>query len=280
MTTHQVLLMPRRTKSHTNKIAIPMGKHVLVPALTLSLALASSWVQAADAPVLVSSTGVFAAPTGEAMLYADDPKDWTRPKVVVPPTFPSGELKADKSGYVDIEVQVDEVGKVTSSRVVKSMPENKAFETAALEQVGLWLFHPKLSAQCTPIQSTSTTRVWFETRSNEGVVSVSGAASPSIPAARQVTMLNRHQTLSSIQYPQELRRVGAQADLYAVMTVDAATGSTRAVDVSWMQSNSKSSHTKTRFKNAAVDSLMNAKFAPVVGNNYQVCVPLSFRLTS
>ncbi len=232
----------------------------------------------------LSGAQTFVAPTGEEMLFSDDPKDWSRPQTVIPPAYPSAELKAGSAGYVDVEVKVNEIGRVISSRIVKSMPENKAFESATAAQINLWTFHPKLTAECAPTTFVSNVRVWFENRNGEGVISVSGTPSTLAPpektAARKAEFLNRKETISSVRYPEALRKSGTQANVYSVITVDAATGNAKAVDISWIKATDATELTKLRLSNAIKLPMMDAKFIPTSGSNYKVCIPFTFRLTT
>ena len=260
------------------KYCFPCFKpHIWTSGVSLLFLSVLGWAQSSGAQT-------FIAPTGEEMLFSDDPKDWARPQTVVPPTYPSAELKAGSAGYVDVEIQVNEIGRVISSRVVKSMPENKAFESATVAQINLWTFHPKLTAACTPTVSVSNVRIWFENRNGEGVISVSGTPSTVAPsektAARKAEFLNRKETISSVKYPAALRKSGTQANVYSVITVDAATGTTKAVDISWIKATDATELTKLRLSNAIKVPMMDAKFIPTNGSIYKVCIPFIFRLTA
>lgn len=263
---------------HSTRPAIT-GSSTLSALFCLLLATVSSASFAQIEPLFVTTTG-------EEMLFTDDPKDWARPRIVLPPTYPLNELRANTAASVDIEVQIDERGKVVDSRVLKSVPENKAFEAAVSEVITRWTFHTKMNAECMPIPYTTNQRVWFEVRDGKGVVSVSGSSSSSTTAtnsspitARKIVMLNRLEVFRSVRYPMQARRDGAQADLYAVMSIDAATGEVKAIDITWLKLDGKASvGTKQHFRDAATEPLMRGKFAPLEGKPYKVCIPISFRL--
>ena len=265
-----------------------IGRHSTRPAFTgsstvsaffcLLLATVSSASFAQIKPLLVTATG-------EEMLFTDDPKDWSRPRIVLPPSYPLNELRANMAASVDIEVQIDELGKVIGTRVLKSVPENKAFEAAVSEVITHWRFYTKMNAECMPIPHTTNQRIWFEVRDGKGVISVSGSSSSSTTAtnsspttARQIVMLNRSEVLRSVRYPMQARRDEVQADLFAVMSIDAATGEVKSVDITWLTLDGKASiGTKQHFRDAVTEALMNGKFAHFEGGPYKVCAPMSFR---
>ena len=130
----------------------------IAPLLCLWLATLATFPASAQIALDASSD------VTEEMLFADDPKSWLRPKAIVPPEFPAEQLKAKATGYVDIDVSIDKAGKVTSARIVKSNPENKAFEMAVSETIKYWLFRQRADVNCEPIARTSNVRVWFDIR--------------------------------------------------------------------------------------------------------------------
>ncbi|MEO8384872.1 MAG: energy transducer TonB [Betaproteobacteria bacterium] len=219
----------------------------------------------------------------EEMLFADDPNGWARPKVVVPPDFPVDQLTANASGHVDAEFGFDQKGSVKQVRIVKSEPQNPAFERAVLDVAKLWLFSAVLNKDCVPVDSTGNVRIWFEIRDGKGVVSVSGnvrpasAANDSLP--RKMEWANRAVILGAVRYPNSARRDGVQADLLVAVRVEAASGNATDSVVTWMEVSSGATATVAEsFKTAVLKSLRFAKFKPKDGNNYRVCIPYSFRL--
>lgn len=218
----------------------------------------------------------------EEMLFADDPKDWAKPKVVVPPEFPIDQLAANARGYVDVEVELNQNGSVKAARIVKSEPQNTGFEKAVLEVVKLWLFHAALNNGCVPRESTGNARIWFEVRDGKGVVSVSGkmeAATPVGDLPRKMEWESRLEQLATVRYPVTALRDRVEADLFAAVRVDAPTGAAIVTVVTWIETSRNATATVAEsFKSAAVKSLKLAKFKPREGKDYSVCVPFKFRL--
>ena len=246
-------------------------------AISLLGTLLISWNASGETNVYTSTA------VTEEMLFADDPKDWAKPKVVVPPEFPGDQLAANTRGYVDVEVELNQNGSVKTARIVKSEPQNTGFEKAVLEVVKLWLFHAALNNGCVPRESTGNARIWFEVRDGKGVVSISGnvtaTAVPMNSPQRTVEWENRQETLASLGYPVTARLEGVQANLFAAVRIDAATGIVTDAAVTWIETLRYASGRVTEsFKIAAVKSLKLAKFKPREGKDYSVCVPFTFRL--
>ncbi|MBL8523427.1 MAG: TonB family protein [Betaproteobacteria bacterium] len=222
-----------------------------------------------------------AVANSEEMLFADDPKNWARPKVVVTPTFPEDQLKLNASGKVDVEVVVDAQGTVKSYRIAKSEPANPAFEKAVEEVAKLWLFYVMLDKECVPMESTGNARVWFEAQDGKGKVSVSGQVSQTAASgnARKPNMLNRKEAAAGIRYPSEMLRAGVHAMVNAVIRVDGKSGEPLDVGIAWTRTSPdpvrdnivSSLHAEVK------RGMMRAKFAPSEGGNYRVCIPFEFK---
>lgn len=229
-----------------------------------------------------------AAANGEEMLFADDPKDWAKPKVVIAPKYPDSQLSLKAAGRVDVDVTLKNTGEVASFRIAKSEPSNPAFEKAVEDVVQLWLFHYKLNKECIPIESSGNVRVWFDVVDGKGTVSVSGAVSPSVAASDaaaqgarpQLGWLNRKEIFSNLRYPAKARRENFRAEMTTVMRIDAMSGKTIDIETTWIETRPafSSESVKSSFRDSVKDALMIARFAPRPGPNYRVCVPFSFRM--
>lgn len=221
------------------------------------------------------------------MLFADDPKDWAKPKVVVPPKFPADQLAVNARGYVDIAVTLDSFGNVKTAQLTKSEPANPAFETAVMAVVKLWVFNSVLTRDCMPVESAANVRTWFELRDGKGVVSVSGQATPTSPLPdsgfRKSDWLNSKEVLSMMKYPALARRAGIQADAHAAIRVNAMTGSVADVEITRVHTTPQATEKVIEeIKKSIRTSLMTAKFEQREAKDaktYRVCVPYSFRVS-
>ncbi|MEP7156093.1 MAG: TonB family protein [Betaproteobacteria bacterium] len=242
-------------------------------------------------PAAASDVPVYASgPITEEMLFADDPKDWSRPKAVVAPDFPLAQLEAKATGYVDVKVKVDKTGGVTSARIVKSNPENKAFEGAVNETVKMWRFHQRLNRECEPEDATTNVRVWFELRDGKGVVSISGIASDAAAPAPagaggkslRASLTNRQSVFSQIRYPVSMRSARIQANVLAVMKVNSVSGDVTDVKVTWIETFPHTTTANRHFTDEISKRLILGKFAPRLeakSPTYNVCVPVQFRFS-
>jgi TonB family protein len=223
-----------------------------------------------------------AVANSEEMLFADDPKDWARPKAVVAPKYPDDQLKLNARGRVDVDVALKPSGEVSSFRIAKSEPANPAFETAVSEVVGKWLFHNKLSSECLPVESNGNVRVWFDVKDGKGEVSVSGQVSEitagNVP--KKSNWLNRSEAISGFRYPAAARRADVQAKVNVVVRVDGKSGDVLDVGVPWMETQPESvpDRMAADFRAAASEVMKRAKFEPQAGSTYRVCMPFEFRV--
>ena len=245
----------------------------------MCLCLAGSGSFHASAASLIQPSGAIT----EEMLFSDDPKDWAQPDRVVPPEYPPEQFGDNVTGYVDVEVSIDASGKVNDSRIVKSSPENKAFEAAVSQTIRMWSFHRRISSKCEPIAAIGNVRVWFEIRDGRGVISVSGKASdlttPDTKAPKRAVFINEKEVKGGMRFPKRAYADHAEADVFAVMSVDAATGDVRKVEISSIQIHGNSTGAAERFSEVVTSRLMLGKLAPRAGSAYKVCVPVSFRFT-
>lgn len=243
--------------------------------LALSLPLLPQWSHAIDVTVPTRVT--------EVMLYADDPKEWLSIKLVVSPTYPPAHLAAGKTGHVDVQLRLDEFGKVVEVKKVEATPMDAAFEMAAREVLKFWLFKPPVSEQCVPIASDGNVRLWFEIRDGKPAISVSSLPDPTAKPREQAAwrpMINYRQMAASVRYPYAARRLDAQGDLFSIMTVDAGTGEVMDAEVS----HAVVSHgnAKQHFRDEIVRALMRGRFEPrpaETGKRFKACIEFKFRLS-
>lgn len=216
----------------------------------------------------------------EVMLTMDDPSKWATPKKVVPPEYPAGELAKGATQAVDVTIRVDSAGKVESHAFSNSTPAAAPFEEAVAAVIRLWQFEIATDANCAPRANEGNVRVWFEIKDGNPSVSVSGKASGSgSPPVAVAKSLNRKEAIGKIRYPVDARRGAAEADLYVVLRVNAASGSVETAQVSAIRSAKKLDNKAIELFTDALWPLRELKFEPTAVPNYRVCVPVIFRLS-
>lgn len=245
--------------------------------LALLLALFAQSASASATPDILTSTAV-----SEEMLFADDPKDWAKPRYVVPPDYPQGLLQKKIGGFVDVEVRISGHGEVTSARLVKQEPDGAGFWEATNEVIKKWLFYSKLSSACVPEGTTANVRLWFEPRDDKGVISVSGdvtATKESFAKPLQRKWINQKEVARSIRYPLLARSEGIEATLHVVAKVDAA-GSVQTTEISHFFSGRLATNKmRSTFEKAVIENVQKAKFEPLEnGKTTKVCIPYQFLL--
>lgn len=244
------------------------------PTLRAGLAIAAAIFLTANA---------HAQAVSEEMLFADDPKVWATPLRVVAPQYPIDQLSGKARGYVDMEVALDARGRVKSSRIIKSEPQNQGFEKAAIDVISLWTFHETLSDFCVPVEVTANARIWFEERDGAGVVSVSGSTVGTgetfIRRAKFAEVLNDKELIEAVKYPMAARKAGAEARVYGIGYVSAATGNVSYATVSRIYSGDRATKlTDEGFAKSVVKALLVLRLKPTAGGDYKVCRTFDFRL--
>ena len=81
------------------------------------------------------------------------------PLVRIAPRYPTTALRAGKTGYVRVQLQVDENGNVTSAKVVDSKPP-RIFDAAAIQAILKWKFKPRVEGGV-PIPQAGITTIEF-----------------------------------------------------------------------------------------------------------------------
>jgi outer membrane biosynthesis protein TonB len=235
-------------------------------------------------PAVAQVSLTTAADESEAMLFADDPQEWSRPRLVVRPEFSKNELDKRVRAYVDVTVDIDNRGRVKSSMIAKSDPPTPGYEKALKDVIGLWLFEPKLDSKCVCVEATANVRVWFDVKDGKGVLSVSGKPITAQPEklrySREELEAVAKKIRQNILYPQLARKEGDVAEVNVVMEVDAASGRVINVEPADFYSSSKAnSQVKRSFINAIDSALKSVSFSPTLGSPFKVCMVFSFRLT-
>lgn len=235
-------------------------------------------------PAVAQVSLTTAADESEAMLFADDPQEWSRPRLVVRPEFSKNELDKRVRAYVDVTVDIDNRGRVKSSMIAKSDPPTPGYEKALKDVIGLWLFEPKLDSKCVCVEATANVRVWFDVKDGKGVLSVSGRPITAQPEklrySREEIEAVAKKIRQNILYPQLARKEGDVAEVNVVMEVDAASGRVTNVEpADFYSSSSANAKVKQSFISAINAALRSASFPPTPGLPFKVCMVFSFRLT-
>ncbi|MCB1581737.1 MAG: TonB family protein [Marinicella sp.] len=77
-------------------------------------------------------------------------------KSAIPPMYPQKELAKKTEGWVQLLIEVNEFGNVSSAEVLQAKPA-RAFNAAAIKAVRKWKFHPKVvDGKAMPFQVTQT----------------------------------------------------------------------------------------------------------------------------
>jgi TonB family protein len=221
----------------------------------------------------------------EVMLFADDPVNWSSPRIVVPPTYPKALADKGVTGYVDVEAKLNTHGVVDEVTAMRSVPPAPEFEAAVREVISLWNFYAKISPECAPVESVANTRVWFEIKEGKESISVSNAGRPVVrdsAAMLGLPVRNFSEVLKAVrdQFPRDARRYGQEGVTYAVMTVNGDTGETLGVEVPHV-----SSHKDyvAKFRRATIEGLKWAVLAvrdEHKGRTLKVCKVVSYRLSN
>jgi TonB family protein len=221
--------------------------------------------------------------SAEEVFFSTDPKSWARVKRIVPPKYPEGAVKNAIGGTVDIEVLIDEIGAVKEIRSIKSIPNNLQFEEATRQVLKQWLFNDSRTNRCVPYETVGEARLSFEVKNGEGAIFLTHRPriAPSFDAQHApIKMLNFAEVQDTIHafFPRSARREGAQANLYALLTIDAKTGETLNVEVTHVIT---SKGFDVKFTKAAEVGLRKIKYQPFPGRSepWKTCFEISYRLS-
>jgi len=220
----------------------------------------------------------------EEMLFTDDPKEWLKISRVSPPVYPKELFDKGITGYVDLEVTIDEQGRVKQIGTVTSKPSIAAFEESARESVKYWQFKEKLSGKCTPEVAQGNVRVWYEIKDGKESISVSSMPGTMLKnvaadAPKWFPMLNLPQIKRELRYPADARKYGEQGVVYAVLHIDVETGMVRKVEFS--HAIVSAPWVRFSFEAAIRFSMKAARFEPKPeerGKTLKACLPFAFRL--
>jgi TonB family protein len=221
--------------------------------------------------------------SAEEIFFNTDPKSWARVKRIVPPKYPEDAVKNGIGGTVDIEVLIDQIGAVKEIRSIKSTPNNPQFEEATRQVLQHWLFNVSRTNRCVPFETVGEARLNFVVKNGGGEISLTHRpyTSPSFEALQApIKMLNHAEVKNMINdfFPRSARRYGAQANLYALLTVDAKTGETLNVEVTHVIT---PKGFEESFAKAADAGLRKVKYPlfPGRSESWKTCIDISYRLT-
>jgi TonB family protein len=269
-------------------------KYLLITAaIILSGVSTFAWAQTESQPASEPKLGAVsetrsAPPTESTMqevFFDSDPKSWARVKRIVAPKYPEDAVKNGIGGTVDIEVLIDRLGGVKEIRSLKSNPNNPQFEEATRLVLGRWLFNASRTHRCVPYETVGEARLTFEVKHGEGVISLThrprSVPPPLFVAQRApIKALNRAelQKVFSEAFPQSARREGAQANLYALLTIDANTGTVLNAEVTHVIA---PKDFEKAFAKAAMEGLLKVKYPPLPNRaeSWKTCFDITYRLS-
>jgi len=222
-------------------------------------------------------------------LTASDPVTWAQPRRVYPPKYPYDALDNRISGYVDVDVLVNEMGGTGEIRSITSQPKNADFESEVQKVLKYWLFKVP-TVKCRPQATTGNVRIWFDIKDEKGVISVSHRALPVVPAPpveppvsevrplARIVSKNSAAIRASVTYPRVARRASAEGVAYISLKVEPS--SARMLDIEIAYAGSMPGGYESMFGEAAKSAAAEFKFNPVPGDDrpVTVCVPFFFQL--
>jgi TonB family protein len=220
------------------------------------------------------------------VFYDSDPKSWARVKRMVTPKYPADALKNGVGGVVDLEVFIDRIGGVKDVRTMTSTPNNPQFEQAINDVIKYWRFGVPQSNRCVPTDSVGEVSLTFEVKAGEGVISLSHrsgkqyAASDILPAPKFLDA-KRVANIFAADYPRAARRAGATAQVYALLTINSASGKATNAEVTHIIT---ADGFESLFKEAAEPALMTIRHPPFhpksseQSGDWTKCVVISYRL--
>lgn len=208
-----------------------------------------------------ASAGICDSPDAPKVYPWTDPSTYARPLRVLPPEYPSAQLKAGVSAKVEATLRINQGGTFKEVLEIKADNGDAAFESAVREVVQHWTFRPYIDCECTPMEFTARQTVWFEIKDGQPVVSVSqGEAPPKRHThAKPLRFLNGEEVYKAMTdgFPRLARRTSSEGVVYARVRVDPATGAVSKVDIQHVEARSE---LVPYFANAALSSLRQARY--------------------
>jgi protein TonB len=136
---------------------------LLAVALLAGMAISTSANQAEPPPPSPSPTSDTSRPAaGDSPASATDADRGPIAVRITQPRYPEAPFRKGISGTVEVEILIDTTGRVSKSKVVKSIPE---LDAAALDCVKNWVFRPAMkggqpvaTVASAPITFTITTK--------------------------------------------------------------------------------------------------------------------------
>ncbi len=246
------------------------------------IGLALPYIAIAQSDPKTTATGA-AAESQSELFYDTDPKSWARVLKIFPPTYPEEALKNGVGGIVDIDLLINTVGRVKDIRTIVSIPNNPAFEQATRDVLRHWVFGVPLTNRCIRHDSFGDARLTFEVKNGEGVITLTHREQPTskmFPTGKAPKMLTRDDVAAHAKkyYPTTARRVGLEALVDMLLTIDPVTGELIGTEVTNIETPNAG---KKMFSEAALASIRYAKFEPFEGRTtpWKKCFAIDYRLS-
>jgi TonB family protein len=252
----------------------PIFAHLLrrmlpMPLIAVALASAPAWAAICDSP------------DAPKVYPWTDPSTHARPLRVLPPEYPTAQFKKGITAKVEATLRINPGGTVNEVLNLKADNGDAAFENAVREAVQHWTFTPYIDCECKPVEFTSRQTVWFEIKGGQPAISVSRGENP--PAhfthVKPLSFLNAEEVFkaASANYPRAARRASGEGVVYALSTIDPATGNVEKVDIQYVVG---ASEHKPHFARVAASALSLARYQVSEGDKppIQTCITVEFRL--
>jgi TonB family protein len=203
-------------------------------------------------------------------------KRWVRPD------YPEASRVAQKTGVVEVHVEVNEGG-TSSTLKLSSDPQSDALEGAVKDVVEHWRYIVPITKTCEPLTSRVHARVHFNLEDGRPAVSLEEVSSPKAEKAcvDPLRVLNEKEVREklSLLFPRAARRSGSEGVVYLAITANAATGDVRDIDVVRLVDGGSA---KREFQNVAMIAFRDLRVEPRVGSapdeTVRICRSVSFEL--
>lgn len=228
-----------------------------------------------------SRAGICDSPDAPKVYPWTDPSTYARPLRVLPPDYPSAQLKKGVTTKVEATLRINPGGTMNEVLSLKADNGEAAFENAVREVVKHWTFNPYIDCECKPVEFTARLSVWFEIKDSQPAISVSRGEDPPnrYTRAKPLEFLNATEVFkaASTNYPRAARRASGEGEVYALSTINPVTGTVEKVDIQHVEG---ASEHKPHFARVAVSALSEARYRVTEGDKppIQTCITVKFRL--
>jgi hypothetical protein len=151
--------------------------------------------------------------------HSQDPKRWSRPSLVVRPTYPPEAVARRLSGSVEIEGVVQGTGYLKDILFTPDSPASAVFVEALEKVTPYWRFNPAIGNDCQPTAEVVVTKVSFELDGNEPRVFVIPSQAHAGEAWQLPDDMNPVH-MESPAFPESMLRLKWEARVYARQEVD------------------------------------------------------------